>query len=68
MMTTRAGRKPKAKTDNRLVTVEVVEPHAVYHDGEQRTGTVENVPADTARHWIRHGWATINHDDVPDDN
>ena len=69
MMTTRsAGRKSAAKpataqadtSDAELVSVDTVAPHAVYHDGEQRTGTIDNVPADVAAQWIRHGWATLH--------
>ncbi len=60
-MTTRSGnRKPKpktAQTDNSAVTVDVVPPHAVYHDGDQRTGTLHDVPAAIAEQWIRHGFA-----------
>jgi hypothetical protein len=40
------------------VTVEVAEPHAVYLRGEQRTGTVEDVPVELAMTWLRHGWIT----------
>ncbi|MDX1883047.1 hypothetical protein [Mycolicibacterium sp. 120270] len=59
MMTTRSGRKAKpAQSDSAGgVTVVVLEPHAVFFDGEQRTGTLHNVPADTAQQWIRHRWA-----------
>ncbi|MDX1890116.1 hypothetical protein [Mycolicibacterium sp. 050158] len=46
-------------TTSGVVTVTVVEPHLVYHDGEQRGGTIHGVPADTAAHWQKHGWATI---------
>ena len=65
-MTTRSTRKPKAKADNSSAsaTVEVVAPHAVYLDGEQRTGTLTDVPAATAKHWQRHGWVTVA-DDQP---
>lgn len=60
-MTTRsAKRTPRPSSDT--VTVTVTEPHLVYHDGEQRTGTLTGVPADTAEHWERHGWATIVED------
>lgn len=67
MMTTRStGRNPAAKpaaaqadtSDSELVSVDTVPPHAVYFDGEQRTGTLHNVPAASAAQWIRHGWAT----------
>jgi hypothetical protein len=55
--TTRKGRAPKASSDT--VTVTVVEPHLVFHDGEQRSGTLDGVPTDTAAHWLKHGWVTI---------
>jgi hypothetical protein len=55
--TTRKARAPKPSSDT--VTVTVVEPHLVFLDGEQRSGTLEGVPADTATHWAKHGWVTI---------
>jgi hypothetical protein len=72
-MTTRsAGRKPAAKPaaaqadtsegDGELVSVDVVPPHAVYHDGEQRTGTLTGVPAEVVAYWLRRGWATPHND------
>ncbi|QFS93544.1 hypothetical protein FIV07_22525 [Mycobacterium sp. THAF192] len=39
------------------VTVEVETPHAVFFDGKQRTGTIEGVPLELAKYWIRRGWA-----------
>jgi hypothetical protein len=42
-----------------LVTVETRPPHAIYHDGEQRTGTVHGVPYHqamrmlTAKRWVQ---------------
>ena len=66
MMTTRStGRKPAAakpaatQADTAVDTVSAgtVAPRAVFHDGEQRTGTIHNVAADTAQYWIRRGWA-----------
>jgi hypothetical protein len=62
-MTTRKGRAPKPSTDT--VTVTVVEPHLVYHDGEQRSGTLTDVPTDTAEYWVKHGWITINDQPTP---
>jgi hypothetical protein len=62
-MTTRK-RTPRP-TDTSPVTVKVVEPHLVYHDGEQRSGTLHNVDADTAALWERHGWATVVTDEPP---
>ena len=59
-MTTRRTPKPKTtQADTQTVTVEVVEPHAVYFDGRHRTGTIQGVPADQANAWARHGWATV---------
>jgi hypothetical protein len=62
-MTTRKGRTPKPSSDT--VTVTVTEPHLVFHDGEQRSGVLTDVPADTAAHWAKHGWVTVN-DPAPD--
>lgn len=71
MMTTRStGRKPAAakpaaaQPDSDVVSVDTVPPHAVYHDGQQRTGLIHNVPADVAAYWVRRGWATP-HNDTP---
>lgn len=52
------------------VSVTVVPPFAVYHDGDQRTGTLDAVPTDVAQHWAKHGYVTINEavvDDQPTD-
>jgi hypothetical protein len=62
-MTTRKSRA--AKPSSATVTVTVIEPHLVYHDGEQRSGVLHDVPADTAAHWAKHGWATINAQPAP---
>ena len=60
-MTTRsAKRTPRPSSDT--VTVTVTEPHLVFFDGEQRGGTLTGVPADTAAHWERHGWVTVEDD------
>jgi hypothetical protein len=40
------------------MTVEIAEPFAVFWDGEQRTGTVEDVPHSVAMSWLQNGWAT----------
>ena len=32
---------------------------AVYHDGEQRGGTLHGVDRRTAEDWVRNGWADI---------
>jgi hypothetical protein len=63
MTTTRKRRAPKVSSDT--VTVTVVEPHLVYFDGEQRSGVLTDVPADTAAHWEHHGWATITDPPAP---
>jgi hypothetical protein len=62
-MTTKRARRAPAH-DRSTVTVTVTEPHLVFHDGEQRAGTLTGVPADVAEHWQRHGWVTIV-DDKP---
>jgi hypothetical protein len=59
MTTKRQQRRTTDTTDTSPVTVKVVEPHLVYHDGEQRSGTLTHVPADIAEYWQKHGWATI---------
>ena len=63
-MTTR-----KRTPDTSTVTVKVVEPHLVFHDGEQRAGTragtLTGVPAATAKYWVKHGWVTINDEPAP---
>lgn len=41
------------------VNVDIAPPHAVYYDGEQRTGTITDVPYPLALTWLRHGWASI---------
>jgi hypothetical protein len=56
-MTARKRTAPTTATDT--VTVTVVDPHLVYHDGEQRNGTLDDVPTETAEHWAKHGWVTI---------
>ncbi|MEE2855399.1 MAG: hypothetical protein VX424_22420 [Actinomycetota bacterium] len=60
-MTTKRQRRAPAN-DGTTVTITVVDPHLVFHDGEQRSGTLTGVPADVAEHWQRHGWATIVED------
>jgi hypothetical protein len=62
-MTTRKSRAAKPSSDT--VTVTVVEPFLVYHDGEQRSGTLTNVAADVAEHWAKHLWVTINDQPTP---
>lgn len=57
-MTTKRAPKPTAPTGT--VTVTVLEPFEVYHDGQKRSGTLIAVPAETATYWAKHGWATIN--------
>lgn len=56
-----------AKTvDPEKVTIEVVAPHAVYWDGEQRGGTLTDVDREVAQHWVKHGWATITETTPPE--
>jgi hypothetical protein len=66
-MTTRSKRASKPSSSD-TTTVTVVEPHLVYHDGEQRGGVLHNVPADTAEHWAKHGWVTITDQPAPTDD
>lgn len=42
-----------------LVNVDIAEPHAVYFDGEQRTGTLVDVPYPLALTWLRQRWASF---------
>ena len=42
-----------------LVNVDIAEPHAVYFDGEQRTGTLTDVPYPLALTWLRQRWASF---------
>ncbi|MDT5096406.1 MAG: hypothetical protein QOC76_143 [Mycobacterium sp.] len=58
-MTTRSKRTQSKRATGDSVTVTVVEPHLVFHDGEQRSGTLTDVPADTAEYWERHGWVSV---------
>jgi hypothetical protein len=62
-MTTR--KRATRAHDTTTVTIKVVEPHLVYFDGEQRSGTLTGVPADVAEYWQRHCWVTLI-DDQPD--
>lgn len=41
------------------VTVRVRSPHAVYWNGQQRSGTLRGVDKYTAQEWARNGWADI---------
>jgi hypothetical protein len=58
-MTMTTKRAQRTTPNPGTVTVHVVDPHLVYHDGEQRSGTLHDVPAETAEHWQRHGWVTV---------
>jgi hypothetical protein len=60
-MTTRkrTPRTPRTPSADGTVSVDVVEPHLVYHDGEQRGGHLDNINAATATRWARQGWVTI---------
>jgi hypothetical protein len=52
-------RKPATKPEpEETVTVHVTPGYLVYHDGEQRGGTLR-VPADVAAQWVARGWATV---------
>lgn len=57
MMTNRSRKQKAPKPDTAPVSVEIATPFAVYWDGEQRTGSIDNVPLDTALEWLRRGWA-----------
>lgn len=55
-----AAAAPKKPTSG--VTVTTTPPHAVFHNGEQRTGTLTGIDTATAHQWVRYGWATIDPD------
>ncbi|MCZ0732212.1 hypothetical protein [Mycolicibacterium iranicum] len=68
MMTTRSiGRRQRPpRLSGDTVTVEVTEPHAVFWQGEQRSGTLTDVPVELADHWTRRGWvARVEADEDP---
>ncbi|MCG7597833.1 hypothetical protein [Mycobacterium sp. PSTR-4-N] len=68
-MTTRSiGRRATPPSNGGRVSVEIAEPFAVFHDGEQRTGTVDNVPVAVARYWLRRGWASYAFGDALAEN
>jgi hypothetical protein len=46
------------------VSVDVIEPFLVYHDGEQRGGHIDNVPTGRAEWWAKRGWVTIDEQPV----
>jgi hypothetical protein len=50
--------KAEASPAKETETVHVKDGYLVYFDGEQRGGTLTDVPADLAQTWRRHGWAT----------
>ena len=50
---------PRAGRIADTVTVTVRKPHAVYWDGQQRSGTLRGVDQHTAQEWARNGWADI---------
>jgi hypothetical protein len=62
MTTKPAARKTTAPSKptqaEETVTVHVTPGYLVYHDGEQRGGTLR-VPADVAAQWVARGWATV---------
>ena len=43
------------------VSVDITSPHAVYFDGDHRTGTIDGVPYSQALYWLRRRWATCAH-------
>jgi hypothetical protein len=49
----------KATQAEATVTVHVTPGYLVYFDGEQRGGTVTDVPVGLAQTWQRHGWARL---------
>ena len=62
MTTKPAARKtaaPKEAPAEETMTVNVRDGYLVYHDGEQRGGTLTDVDAGLAQTWQRHGWATL---------
>ncbi len=58
-MTTPRKTAAKETPAKDTVTVHVTPGYLVYHDGEQRGGTLTNVDAGLAQTWVRHGWATV---------
>jgi hypothetical protein len=57
---TTTTRKPRAaKPSSETVDVRVVPPHLVFHNDEQRDGTLTGVPVDVAQYWARHGWVEV---------
>jgi hypothetical protein len=54
-----ADTTPQAARAADTVTVKVRKPHAVYWDGQQRSGTLRGVDKHTAQEWARNGWADI---------
>jgi len=62
MTTTRKTAAPKATATPKAeetVTVDVRDGYLVYFDGEQRGGTLTDVPVGIAQTWQRHGWVTL---------
>lgn len=57
-MTVRISKKQLAGAGTALVSVDIARPFAVYWDGEQRTGTIEDIPLHIALGWLRQGWAS----------
>jgi hypothetical protein len=57
MATARARKQPEP--DEATVTVTVVPPHLVFHDGEQRDGKLTGVPEAVARDWAARGWVEL---------
>jgi hypothetical protein len=62
-MTTKRARKPTPTplTDNpdALCSVDIADGRAVYWDGEQRGGTIDQVPKHIAIDWLLKRYATM---------
>jgi hypothetical protein len=52
-------RTPPAVANADMVSVDVISPFLVYHEGEQRGGHLDNVPTGRAKRWAKRGWVTI---------
>jgi hypothetical protein len=53
-----AAKAAEAEEPEVTIEVHVVPGLLVFHDGEQRGGTLR-VPADVAAQWVARGWATV---------
>jgi hypothetical protein len=58
-MVTRKPPAAKAESAQQTVTTVNVKPgYLVFHDGQQRGGTLTGVPVEVAEVWRRHHWVT----------